>query len=127
MPANTHSLAIKTDYSLWGWGSNFYGEIGDATNINRAVPVAVTCSQLTTAVFNTAPLQIYPNPASEILYLKTASGAVAEKVEIYNVLGQLIKSSYRTSFVSVSGFPAGTYIISTLIDGIKLQSKFVIR
>ena len=127
MPANTHSLALKTDYSLWGWGSNFNGEIGDATNINRSVPVPVTCSQLTTAVFNAAPLHIYPNPTSDILFIKTASGVEAEKVEVFNLLGQLIKSDYRTSFVSVSGFPAGTYIISTLINGIKLQSKFMIQ
>jgi alpha-tubulin suppressor-like RCC1 family protein len=32
-----HSLAIKTDGSLWACGSNGYGELGDGANTNRSV------------------------------------------------------------------------------------------
>lgn len=32
-----HSLAIKTDGSLWACGSNGYGELGNGTNTNRSV------------------------------------------------------------------------------------------
>ncbi|MBP9603282.1 MAG: hypothetical protein KBE53_04300, partial [Chromatiaceae bacterium] len=36
-----HSLAIKTDGSLWAWGSNSDGQLGDGTFLNRAYPVQV--------------------------------------------------------------------------------------
>jgi alpha-tubulin suppressor-like RCC1 family protein len=34
-----HTSAIKTDGTLWTWGSNNSGRLGDNTNINRATPV----------------------------------------------------------------------------------------
>ena len=36
-----HSLAIKTDGSLWAWGSNFLGQLGDGTNESRTRPVKI--------------------------------------------------------------------------------------
>ena len=33
------SAAIKTDGTLWTWGSNYRGELGDNTMINRSTPV----------------------------------------------------------------------------------------
>ena len=36
-----HNLAIKTDGSLWAWGSNEYGQLGDGTNTTRLNPVKV--------------------------------------------------------------------------------------
>ena len=34
-----HSAAIKTDGTLWLWGSNFCGRLGDNSTINRSSPV----------------------------------------------------------------------------------------
>ncbi len=33
-----HTVAIKTDGSLWAWGYNAHGQLGDGTNIDRNVP-----------------------------------------------------------------------------------------
>jgi alpha-tubulin suppressor-like RCC1 family protein len=35
------TMAIKTDGTLWGWGENSYGQIGDGTKTNRLSPVQV--------------------------------------------------------------------------------------
>jgi alpha-tubulin suppressor-like RCC1 family protein len=32
-------LVLKTDGTVWGWGSNVFGELGDGTNIGREEPV----------------------------------------------------------------------------------------
>ena len=34
-----HTAAIKTDGTLWTWGSNSQGELGDNTTTNRSTPV----------------------------------------------------------------------------------------
>jgi len=36
-----HTMAIKTDGSIWAWGSNDRGELGDGTNNSRRTPVQV--------------------------------------------------------------------------------------
>jgi len=36
-----YSMAIKADGSLWAWGLNRYGQLGDGTSENRATPVKI--------------------------------------------------------------------------------------
>jgi hypothetical protein len=37
----SHSLALKSDGSLWAWGYNLYGQVGDGTNTDRQTPVKI--------------------------------------------------------------------------------------
>ena len=36
-----HSLAIEMNGTVWAWGWNHYGQVGDGTKANRLVPVRV--------------------------------------------------------------------------------------
>ncbi|HTP51601.1 MAG TPA: hypothetical protein VMK42_12940 [Anaeromyxobacteraceae bacterium] len=36
-----YSLALRADDTLWAWGDNFYGELGDGTTTPRNIPVQV--------------------------------------------------------------------------------------
>jgi len=36
-----YTMAIKSDGSLWAWGSNEYGQLGDGTTINKSSPVKI--------------------------------------------------------------------------------------
>src|SRR5436305_10755476 len=36
-----HSLAVAADGSVWAWGNNGHGEIGDGTTVNRTTPIQV--------------------------------------------------------------------------------------
>lgn len=37
-----HSLALRADGSVWAWGSNNAGQLGDGTTVTRDMPVRVT-------------------------------------------------------------------------------------
>jgi len=39
-----HTMAIKTDGTLWGWGSNYCGALGDSTSVFRSSPVQTVSS-----------------------------------------------------------------------------------
>ena len=36
-----HGIALKSDGSVWTWGYNYYGQLGDGTTANRSLPVQV--------------------------------------------------------------------------------------
>jgi alpha-tubulin suppressor-like RCC1 family protein len=38
---STHSLALKSDGTMWTWGSNTYGELGDGTTQQKFLPVQI--------------------------------------------------------------------------------------
>ncbi len=38
---DTHTAAIKTDGSLWSWGNNIYGQLGNGTTENKLTPVKI--------------------------------------------------------------------------------------
>ena len=38
---NSHNLALKSDGTVWAWGSNSDGQLGDGTDIDRNTPVQV--------------------------------------------------------------------------------------
>lgn len=49
-----HSLALKSDGTVWAWGTNFYGQLGDGTNTDRLTPVRVSGLAGITAIVATA-------------------------------------------------------------------------
>ena len=39
---HNHTIAIKKDGTLWAWGTNQYGQLGDGTRFGRVSPVLIT-------------------------------------------------------------------------------------
>ena len=47
---SNHTLSLRTDGTVWAWGSNLYGQLGDGTTTSSAVPVKVTGLSGVTAI-----------------------------------------------------------------------------
>jgi len=39
-----HTVALKLDGTVWAWGNNFYGQLGDGSNLDSNTPVQVKLS-----------------------------------------------------------------------------------
>ena len=105
-----------------------------------AVPFAVTGIQfdpnkdlisknntatLETTDFNIAQtIQLYPNPASDLLHIEMPDTFILEKVRIYNALGQLILQSNTADF-SVTRLAIGVHFVEIETSEKTFHKKFI--
>ncbi|WP_134353425.1 leucine-rich repeat domain-containing protein [Flavobacterium psychrophilum] len=71
-------------------------------------------------------LKIYPNPASEILNIALQEGLQLEKVNFYNTLGQLIKTTNHSE-INVSSFAKGNYFVEVMTNQGKATKTIIIQ
>jgi alpha-tubulin suppressor-like RCC1 family protein len=38
---NSHVIAVKGNGTLWAWGNNYFGQLGDGTTVDRFTPVQI--------------------------------------------------------------------------------------
>jgi hypothetical protein len=84
-------LAVKTDGSLWAWGYNGYGQIGDGTKEDRLSPIkimdGVMLSSNAAPVAPTAPaVPTGPQTATPTASLVTVNGE-GKSFDAYNIGG----------------------------------------
>lgn len=120
----THTLAVKNDGSVWAWGYNLYGQLGNGTNTEfYTLPVQVSGTwQALTGIStqDTRPVgfelaQNYPNPFNPSTTLRyTLRERSTIQLSVYTILGQEISQVVnRTS-------EAGSY--EFLFDASQLSS-----
>ncbi|MET3024959.1 leucine-rich repeat domain-containing protein [Flavobacterium psychrophilum] len=71
-------------------------------------------------------LKIYPNPASEILNIALQEGLQLEKVNFYNTLGQLIKTTNHSE-INVSSFAKGNYFVEVMTNQGKATKTIIVQ
>ncbi|EKT3965744.1 leucine-rich repeat domain-containing protein [Flavobacterium psychrophilum] len=71
-------------------------------------------------------LKIYPNPVSEILNIALQEGLQLEKVNFYNTLGQLIKTTDHSE-INVSSFAKGNYFVEVMTNQGKVTKTIIIQ
>ena len=74
---------------------------------------------------NDKVISVYPNPAMEIV---TINGVEAAEVQVYNTLGQMVKTVRNSNEVSLEGLVQGVYLLRILdVKGKVYTNKITIR
>ncbi|MBI4932046.1 MAG: T9SS type A sorting domain-containing protein [Bacteroidetes bacterium] len=88
-----HSVALKNDSTVWAWGYNAQGQLGDGTTIQSAAPVQVIglcpVSNAVNEIAEPISVSVFPNPSSGVFTVSGLQSAVYG-LEIYNVFGELV-------------------------------------
>jgi len=74
---------------------------------------------------STRLFEIYPNPASEFIQIRTESTDVA--VNIFNISGQNVLSSFNETKINISSLAKGVYFLEATIKGDKEVQKLIVK
>ncbi|HEV8131747.1 MAG TPA: hypothetical protein VGQ81_10875 [Acidobacteriota bacterium] len=102
---NTHSVALKSDGTVLGWGNNANGQLGDGTTIQRTIPVQVSGLGPASGVIAIAAGDAHT------LALKRDGSVVAFGTNANGQLGDGT-TTQRTTPVQVNGLGPGAEVIS---------------
>jgi len=125
---NEYSTGIKSDGSLWAWGSNNSGQLGIGNNQNQATPQSVNCNALNITEQDIEPFvfQIYPNPSNGHLTIKLIDNiSNVNQLRVFDVLGKeyhLVdkKVGHSEIWINVSNLSSGVYLLKCQTDDGKL-------
>ena len=74
---------------------------------------------------NAAVFAIYPNPASEVINIKTTLQFT--KVELFDILGQRVINTTATKQLKINNFKAGVYFLKVYATNGTLTKKIIIE
>lgn len=123
-----HLSGIQNDKTLWAWGNNFSGELGDGTNINKNEPVNISCipSGIEELAYNSTSYKIYPNPSSTEIFINDLQNESIEKLTILDVTGKIVHEKKQSfSNIIVQNLQSGMYFLKFNLDGKTYLAKFV--
>lgn len=70
-------------------------------------------------------LRVYPNPASETIYI--TSGIPIEKIELYDIVGKQVLESKNTSEINVNHLEYGLYLLKLYSEKAITTKKIIIE
>ena len=118
----------------FGWGGpndNWY-DIPDAnfaygmTKVEGIILNIIPKHDAVNEIVSQQTLEVYPNPASDILYIRTVSDETVDYA-IFNVLGQKVTSGTSDGSISVADLETGLYILQIKGEKLLETTKFMVK
>ncbi|MFI5218321.1 MAG: T9SS type A sorting domain-containing protein [Bacteroidia bacterium] len=132
-----HSVALKNDGTLWAWGDNSNGQLGDGTYIDRWIPVQVTgLCPVPTAMEETNTkrsrvITIFPNPNSGIFKITLAEPIYKGVIELFNLLGKKVFEepihNIAAKEIRLNNISAGIYFVKVSDGENHVVKKVVVQ
>ncbi|HLG03194.1 MAG TPA: T9SS type A sorting domain-containing protein [Bacteroidia bacterium] len=130
-----HAMALRNDGTLFTWGDNGSGQLGDGSYFTSTTPVQVNglCAMPTSAEENisSAGISVFPNPTTGIFYLSTGDEInPGSSFAIYNLCGQIV---YRSEInkkeieIDLSALAKGFYLFRVQNGGIIIIKYMVLQ
>jgi alpha-tubulin suppressor-like RCC1 family protein len=133
-----HTLALRSDGSLWAWGDNTYGQLGNggavpSTLTPLAIPVAGCTLGTEEFAANANAVSISPNPVQSELSLQYKGNEVITTIVVYDLQGREVYSTpaignnaFAATF-SIANLSNGGYIVSLLNENKTVVSKQFVK
>ncbi len=127
----SHCAGLLPDGTLYMWGSNLYGQLGDGVtpSATKKIPTLIACptlNPLSNNQFGLNGFNIYPNPATAVLNIDLDDNLTLNKIIIIDISGKIvIEQIENTNSVNVENLSNGMYIIKMFSENKLYQSKFV--
>lgn len=68
--------------------------------------------------------KLHPNPTTGIVHIE---GETATEIQVFNALGQLVKTFQNTNKISLEGLPQGVYLLRVTTEDGKVFSDKVVK
>ena len=123
----SHCAGIKADGTLYMWGANLGGQVGDGTNAAKKIPTLIVCPTLANNQYElTTGFSLYPNPTTNYLNISLADNETLTKVIVFDISGKIvIENSDSATLLNVENLSKGMYIIKMFSENKSYQSKFI--
>jgi alpha-tubulin suppressor-like RCC1 family protein len=121
----SHTVAIKSDGTLYTWGANLYGQLGDGSQAARNKPVLIACPTLSNEELTENKISVYPNPTSDFIHL-LAIDYLITNVTITDIGGKKVyETSEDVKKINVTHLVRGMYFLSFEENGKIYRAKFI--
>lgn len=68
---------------------------------------------------------VYPNPATDVLHIRSGENERIDRVAVYNLTGQMIVENRFAQQIDVAHLPVGVYLIEIESNGASVTKKFI--
>jgi len=99
------------------------------SHLLTAINLTENCIMATPEVIQNNSVLVYPNPATDILYVENKMGNKINDIILYDVSGRIVREHYDVSAknISVSGLKKGIYILKVIVGKEATTQKIIIK